>query len=180
MIARNALIIMAAAALSAAMAPIAFGAMVPSGPTGIPAVVFGGIDANPVRAKTFMARIGEGPKGTDHCRILEQHKPRSFNVSPFGPPPSGRLRMFLIDVRKPKLTVLRWRSDPNATAAKPEPLAVGKLAAQRFEGKATSWSAVISLPAEEPSYVVVRAAWSDPDDCAAGPDKLAAAAAFLP
>jgi hypothetical protein len=180
---------MATAALVVTMAPAALGALAGDPPTsqkGHPMVVFsqGGLDSNPVNGDTFMARFDK-PRAKrqagDNCSILEKRQPRSFRVSPFGPPRNGRMRIFLTDRRRPSLSVVRWSVDPNQSqGAKSETLHVRGLTASKFEGKTNYWQAKVSLPPDEASYVVVHASWRDPGGCAAGPDRLASGVAFSP
>ena len=180
---------MATTALVVAMAPAALGALA-GGPAtshkGHATVVFsqGGPDSNPVNGDTFMVRFDKPRakrQAADNCSILEKRQPRSFRVSPFGPPPNGRMRIFLMDRRRPSLSVVRWSVDPNQSqGAKSETLRVQGLTASKLEGKANYWQAKVSLPPDESSYVVVRVAWRDPGGCATGPDRLASGVVFSP
>lgn len=189
MIERWVLLAMATAALIVAMAPAALGALAGAPPTshkGHAMVVFsqGGLDSNHVNGDTFMARFdkprAKGQAG-DNCSIFEKRQPRSFRVSPFGPPRNGKMRIYLTNRRRPSLSVVRWSVDPNQSqGAKPETLRVQSLTASKFEGKTNYWQAQVSLPPDEASYVVVRASWRDPGDCAAGPDRLASGVALSP
>jgi hypothetical protein len=180
---------MATAALVVAMAPVALGALAADPATshkGHATVVFsqGGLDSNPVNGDTFMARFDK-PRAKrqagDNCSIFEKRQPRSFRASPFGPPRNGRMRIFLMDRRRPSLSVVRWSIDPNQSQeAKSETLRVQGLTASKLEGKTNHWQAKISLPPDQASYVVVRVAWRDPGGCATGPDRLASGVSFVP
>jgi hypothetical protein len=180
---------MATTAFVVAMAPAALGALAGAPPTSHKehaTVVFsqGGLDSNPVNGNTFMARFDK-PRAKrqagDNCSILEKRQPRSFRVSPFGPPRNGRMRIFLMDRRRPSLSVVRWSVDPNQSQeAKSETLRVQGLTASKLDGKTNYWQAKISLPSDESSYVVVHASWRDPRGCATGPDLLASGVSFVP
>jgi hypothetical protein len=180
---------MATTALVVAMAPAALGALAGTSPTshkGHATVVFsqGGLDSNPVNGNTFMARFDK-PRAKrqagDNCSILEKRQLRSFRASPFGPPRNGRMRIFLMDRRRPSLSVVRWSVDPNQSQGeKPETLRVQGLTASKSKGKTNYWQAKVSLPPDESSYVVVRVAWRDPGGCATGPDRLASGISFVP
>jgi hypothetical protein len=171
---------MAVAAIGLVAASAALAAL-PAGPspTGPPRIVFNGLDVNPVTGKIFRAVLGQRPSG-DSCAIQEEHGPRAFTVSPFGPG-DGRLPIFLTDRRRPSLTVLRWNADPNVTPGlEPTRLPVQGLHPTKRNGKPDYWQARVKVPPDEPSYLVVRASWRDSHDCAAGPDRMAVGVALIP
>ena len=188
-IGRTRILAAGAAALAVAAAGSAHAALStepPSGPdkTGI-VLSESSLDANPIGGKAFFVRLGRerraGQAG-DGCLVRERRDPRSFKASPFGLPATGRFQVFLTDRRRPKgLVALRWAEDPNLTPGlRPERLPIRGLRAFRFGGEPGFWQARIGLPPGVPSYLVVRAAWPDPDDCAVGPDLIKIGLAFEP
>lgn len=141
-----------------------------------------GADANVIGASSFAMRLGsERGRGqaADDCVVREKSEPRSFGSSPFGLPGEGPLWIYLRDRRKPRVAVRRWSVDPNANpGAVAETIPVRKLVAVRFDGKIGFWAAKLRIPAGEPSWLVARIAWPDPDDCAVGNDFVVAGVSF--
>jgi hypothetical protein len=144
------------------------------------APVFNGLDSNPVLARTFRAHIGDPRVANDYCGVLEHRALREFTFDPFGLRDGSPNPLFLLENRRPKISIQRWGSNPNLSPGlKPETLRVEKLRATRgAKGNPMYWSAEVALPPGVPSYLVVRASWRDPDDCAAGPDWIASGIAF--
>jgi hypothetical protein len=144
-----------------------------------------GPDTNGIGSDTFAMRFGTAKgkgQAADDCVVHEKREPRSFESSPFGLPVTGGLAFYLKDRRKPaSIVVRRWASDPGLRPdARPETLPLRRLVAYRFEGAVSFWAARVRIPVRTPSWLEVRVAWPDPDDCAAGNDFVAAGVAFEP
>jgi hypothetical protein len=142
-----------------------------------------GSDANLVGASSFAFRFGHerqpGPAG-DACVVREKSTARSFAYSPFGLPRDEPLWLYLDDERRPaKVTFRRWSVDPNSNpGAQAESIPVRRLVGFRFEGKISQWAVKLRIPSNEPSWLVARVAWADPDDCADGNDYVMAGVSF--
>jgi hypothetical protein len=139
-------------------------------------------DSNLFGAATFVRRFGAergAGQAADDCVVDEKRGARVFRPSPFGLP-SGRLLWIQTrDRRKPSLRVRRWAADPNSSPdAEAEALPARKRMALRFEGKAWAWATAVKVPVGEPSWLVIRVAWPDPDDCAAGDDYIMSGVSF--